>query len=613
MKKSPLSAAITAGVVGLVGLSALVQAQSVADRMYLNADGTGQVLIYPYYTVNGGNATLISVVNTTDKVKAVKVRFLEGRNSQEVLDFNLYLSPYDVWTGAVHDKGDATGPGYLTTTDTSCTAPDIVGRPNSEVAFRNFEYATLVDDDGPETLDRTREGYLVMIEMGEVLDNGDDEDLTVERDDSDDPLPRTFATNATHEADGEPENCAAIRASWANGGVWDGEDEDEGADIDMLPPAGGLFGGGSIVDTAAGTNLTYNADAIDGFFKNQGSSGGLYHTLHTDTGLTLPALQSNANIFGGGTIAEVFIDGQAVQMQFGADRGSAAVSALYMSKTLMNEFLTDPAVGAKSEWVITFPTKENHIGLTYEPPGSSFHHEWIQFTRPFTDWTDSTDDDPNENLVFDTNGSCEIVGFKRFDREEGPFSPEEEDLDFSPPPPGQQVATPTLCYEAQVVSINQPGVVEGGLPSEILGSTYARNLNLGVVDGWMKMTLGRDSLLDPDRGVLLGGTNSRGNFLLDGSLLPAPPVTTPPTLSTKQGVRLFGLPATGFWAMQVEVGAGNVANYGGLWRHRAGRVAGLYSETIFDAGVVTNCFTIDPNSGVSFACRCCHPGQPAVS
>lgn len=593
MKKSPLSAAITAGVVGLVGLSALVQAQSVStDRMYLNADGTGQVLIYPYYTVNGGNATLISVVNTTDEVKAVKVRFLEGRNSQEVLDFNLYLSPYDVWTGAVTDKGDPTGPGYLTTTDTSCTAPDIVGRENSEVAFRNFEYATLVGDDGPETLDRTREGYVEMIEMGEVVDNGDPDDLTVELNGSGVPLARTFATNATHQSDdGEPENCAAIRASWANNGVWDSINPD----IDMLPPAGGLFGGGSIVDTAAGTNLTYNADAIDGFYRNQGSVGGYYITLHTDTGLTTPDLQSSANIAGGGTISEVFIGGQAVQMEFADDRGAAAVSALYMSKTLMNEFVTDPALGAKSEWVITFPTKENHIGETYQPPGSPFHHTWIQFTRPFTDWRDATGD----GLVFDTTGSCENVSFARYDREEGPFSTEEEDLDFSPLPPGQVSATPTLCYEAQVVTINQPGVVEGGLPSGILGSAYARNLNLGVVDGWMAMTLGRDSLSDPDSGVLLGGTNSRGNYLPDGPLLQAPPSTP----FTKDGVRLFGLPATGFWAMQVEVGAGNVANYGGLWRHRAGRVAGLYRETIADVGVVTNCFNIDPISGASIACR----------
>ena len=38
-------------------------------------------------------ARLISVL---DKRKAM--RFIEGRNTQEVLDFNLYLSPRDVWT-----------------------------------------------------------------------------------------------------------------------------------------------------------------------------------------------------------------------------------------------------------------------------------------------------------------------------------------------------------------------------------------------------------------------------------------------------------------------------------------------------------------------------------
>ena len=59
---------------------------------------------------SGGNAfnTYVSVVNTTDVVKVVKVRFREGKNSREVLDFNLYLSPNDVWTGAVIPAGTAT-------------------------------------------------------------------------------------------------------------------------------------------------------------------------------------------------------------------------------------------------------------------------------------------------------------------------------------------------------------------------------------------------------------------------------------------------------------------------------------------------------------------------
>jgi hypothetical protein len=51
--------------------------------------------------VNGNSFnTLMSVVNTTASTKAIKVRFREGRNSLEVLDFNVFLSPFDVWTAA---------------------------------------------------------------------------------------------------------------------------------------------------------------------------------------------------------------------------------------------------------------------------------------------------------------------------------------------------------------------------------------------------------------------------------------------------------------------------------------------------------------------------------
>jgi hypothetical protein len=97
MNRKNLTAAVLAGLAGAAGIAGTAQAVN------LNPDGLGQVLIYPYYTVNGGNLTLLSVVNTTDAAKAVKVRFLEGQNSQEVLDFNLYMSAYDVWAAAIID------------------------------------------------------------------------------------------------------------------------------------------------------------------------------------------------------------------------------------------------------------------------------------------------------------------------------------------------------------------------------------------------------------------------------------------------------------------------------------------------------------------------------
>src|SRR3954452_7979917 len=76
-----------------------------ADAVNVSADNRGQVLLYPYYTTRAdaaGNAyaTLLSVINATASTKAVRVRFMEGKNSREVTGFNLFLSPFDVWTAA---------------------------------------------------------------------------------------------------------------------------------------------------------------------------------------------------------------------------------------------------------------------------------------------------------------------------------------------------------------------------------------------------------------------------------------------------------------------------------------------------------------------------------
>ncbi|MGB5098482.1 MAG: hypothetical protein WBN82_11300, partial [Porticoccaceae bacterium] len=72
MKKTFLrSAAIAVAVTGA----------SAAHAVHVNPDGLGQVLLYPYYTVQNNFVTAIHVVNTTDQAKAVKVRFLEGKNS----------------------------------------------------------------------------------------------------------------------------------------------------------------------------------------------------------------------------------------------------------------------------------------------------------------------------------------------------------------------------------------------------------------------------------------------------------------------------------------------------------------------------------------------------
>ena len=117
----------------------------------VNPNGLGQVLIYPYYTVRSparcGHSrqfnTLLSIVNTTNSTKSVKVRFREGKASAEVLDFNVFLSPYDMWTAAVEPRTVGSPGGTLgaqiETTDRSCTIPTFTaGVP---VPFRTTAYA----------------------------------------------------------------------------------------------------------------------------------------------------------------------------------------------------------------------------------------------------------------------------------------------------------------------------------------------------------------------------------------------------------------------------------------------------------------------------------------
>jgi hypothetical protein len=519
MKRNSLTTALLAGLAGAAGLA------TSAHALNLNPDGLGQALIFPYYTVNKGNQTLVSVVNTTNRVKAVKVRFLEGRNSKEVLDFNLYLSPFDVWTGAVF-AGGATGPASLTTSDTSCTVPRITG----PVPFRNFQYTGTNRDwsssGTPASLaallgaiERTREGHLEMIEMG-LLQTGTGS--------------TQLAEEATHNATGVPNNCAALVAAWTPpSGGWV---VNRLANIDT--PAGGLYGAGTIVDVANGTLHAYNADAIEGFYTNSAAAG----FLHFDPGTIRPDLGDadngagviNVNIFSGnGTLVQQTVPAGARTRNTTGPYSYDAVSLLYMHDAIYNEYVTEPAVGASSEWVITYPTKVAYVDVATD----------AQVRAPFTD------------SFFDNGSACEAITIAYWNREEQVPGSVPGSVDFSPPPPPGEPNVPVLCYEAQVVSFNQAAVASGG-PSTVFGSTYAQNINTSTVSG---------------------GTFTTGwaRIVFDNPLTGAQDNVLNNALNQAAGGQAFaGLPVTGFWSANYvnnNVTPGTLANYSGSYRHRASR------------------------------------------
>ncbi len=390
MNRKNLTAAVLAGLAGAAGIAGTAQAVN------MNPDGLGQVLIYPYYTANDGNQTILSVVNTTDNAKAVKVRFLEGFNSREVLDFNLYLSHHDVWVAAiVNDPGAGTASHETDTVliipDDSCTVPYLYedtafelpsGKMAGKQPFLNLAYTGNFTDGGPTDNQRAAEGHFEMIEMGTIVPGSDTEDAITHQ--SHDVL-----TDPDHgdpvviETFWAPGDCDELVDNWtghtldSKQGIWYREAQQNftplipiecdtlkvGVDdpslfrgcgqavTDTMRNSGGLFGGGAVVNPQNGTMWSYDARAVQGFDKSKVG-------IHYVPGDIHPSLND-------GNVSDAWVF-------FGVPQNTAkkitypftvdAVSAVFMHEFTMNEFTTaDVPSLAATEWIVTFPTKNFYV------------------------------------------------------------------------------------------------------------------------------------------------------------------------------------------------------------------------------------------------------------
>lgn len=415
-----------------VALAATLGAAASAHAVNVDQNGLGQVLLYPVYTAEEGNVTAVHVTNTTNTYKAVKVRFVEGMNSQEVLDFNLYLSPFDVWTGGVVQT--ATG-AALVTQDNSCTAGALAtdGQPFVTFLFDgsfNVPNTAFQRADSVSSAARTRVGHLEVIEMGEV-----DPALVL--------APNvTAGTAIKHGANGVPGNCDAVRAAWNVGGVWFND-----STAGMSVPTGGLYGTSTVVNVQAGTEFGVEVTALANF------SGG--NVLHAEPGDEAPSLADSQS-------TATFANGASRTYAAPID----AVSAVLMKESIKNDFAFGAGLNAQTDFVVTFPTKSLYVnnggtlaGNVYTPSAA---------TPPFTaGWN------------VDTSKACETINVSYFDREERTQQLTVNQI--SPRPPQAQGIA--LCYETNVFSIGN---------SKVLGGEFVRtqlNLDSSFQTGWMNIAL----------------------------------------------------------------------------------------------------------------------------
>lgn len=337
-----------------IALTALLGAAPL-KALELSTNGLGQVLVFPYYTVNSDLDTLITVANPNDYGVAARVRVLEGNRGRPVADIDLFLAPSDVWTAAITRASDGAG-AILYSTDRSCTRPEI---PDSGFALSGAGYdgsGALPADDGPQGTERTREGSIEVF-AGARIESGSATD------------------NAIRPQDGAPPDCASLPIS----------------PLDDFPAAAdGIYGSASIINVGEGTLYGYTPEAISHFTEVP-----LYSA---DNGPLEPSLaQANSSeSTAGGAVAYVtprYSSGPGVAgpVRFDYAQGIDAVTALFMSDAIYNEYLVSPGLGAATDWVVTFPTRRFYLDPVYgfsdgfTAPGLAFYGSFGPFAARVAD------------------------------------------------------------------------------------------------------------------------------------------------------------------------------------------------------------------------------------
>jgi hypothetical protein len=495
MLKSRLSTAMSACYLGLAMSAVSGVAMSQDAGPTVSRANVGQALVYPYYTVNDGWITTFNVINISDKTLAVKVRFHEQKNSRDVLDFNIVMSPFDSWTGWVEDSDG--GP-LLRTVDNSCTSPLDVDGVNAS----NFAYTGSFDDTGGRGLNRMRAGYVEVLLMGEAP-AGAENCGPVARDDGicelNDGTPYTPADEsllvpyyAKHDADGVPRDCEIVdNAFIATVPNWQPETDpvtyvnpavtnslagsgDPLARADFVAPTGNwLKGNVGWLNAATGYGAGSEANAVENWSSEN------YVTAQQFPWFLEPTFASEDGLW---TVT-----------------GVVPFEASILASATMNEWADNPNNGAQSDWVVTFPTKLYHVDLfnnQIQAAVSKYRNalaDVVTCTNPLNRTTCSIAGtapntvEPFEHLFgvtgpdpeFGNGTSTVTVEYSLYDREEGTVVFESDGTSISPaPPPTIEIAT--LKYESNVIQFGDESVLGSNFPA-VLDASAALD---GAGSGW---------------------------------------------------------------------------------------------------------------------------------
>lgn len=535
MKKSVLALSITAAIVGFAGgAQAMTGALGGASNatLNLNQDGVGQMLLVPYYSAQAENNTLLTLVNTdTVRGKAVKVRFRGAANSDDVFDFQVFLSPGDVWTAAVAKGAD--GRAQLTTADATCTKP-------SKAVLNATPFVT---DRLDPTLDAagkangTREGYVEIFNMGDIpkglglLGAGPIGDV--------DLIQTTAGVDSTSGATINPLYTAikhVNKVAPCSGTAWTNLDTinlqwntaaaaTTPRNNGLLPPTSGLTANWTIINTVGAAAWSGSAEAI--VVGDGKQTGNVVYWPQTGTTIDPtpytadPLLRKGAGskVYGHNATANTYTNEDVTAAVNAGNYDLPDMSTPYSTATVAgvpdafeqarsltaaiaassatNEFLTES--GAKTDWVFSQPTRRYSTSLDYAAITST--DDGRRFSNLFpvvdaigggfeglaasalTDFTTRAYFSGLNTLVTTRQICVKGPSISVWDREETTLTAS-TDVVVSPSTPA---AALSFCGEDSVLSVNNGGIQAAGTGA-LKAAVAVKDLDVTYVSGWMTLT-----------------------------------------------------------------------------------------------------------------------------
>jgi hypothetical protein len=467
MKKRIIALSVAAALGGFAGAAV---AQSVGDYIgsaesfAFNPAGVGHILYVPYFTTQEGNVTAINIVNTdTVRGKVLKVRFRGASNSDDVYDFQVFLSPGDVWTAGISQGAD--GRSRLDTSDKSCTLPANINGP--------FITGRLPAAGG---VAETREGYIEILTMGNIVK------VPTFIDECSPGFNELYT--ATKHVKGVAPCTSSVLTALTN----------ENADEYMSEPTTGIMANWTIINVAKIVAYSGEAAAIEA--RTTGGAPGVGNLVYWDQRST-PLSPSQAN----GNTADPLLRG-ATPVIAGARYDLPDLSTPYLPASvnptcpfcqaralsdsitvqqIAGEFYSEASVGAQTDWVLSFPTRRYFAAVRYTGTGSpaivrnASTDGNIYFTADNTELGNSANGGKAYQIC--TRLGVNAVAF--FDREETPTVV--DDIVISP-------GTPTslsVCGEVAVVGINNASAAN----SATYGSVARANASNGFKEGWGSLTI----------------------------------------------------------------------------------------------------------------------------